>query len=224
MQKEARIYTIKIILQCILGLLLFLLGSHFKIDERGIIYFFIYFAMAIVSSFIIYKINAETLGYRNKIKSNAPLWDKILASLLWFLMFYLIYFIAGVESINSKTIGVLFMLGIILQFLSSFLTLWALIFNTYLESTSRIQRDRNQKVIKVGPYKIIRHPTYAAILVWCLAISLIFTTKNVIITAIVIGVITIIRTILEDNMLKKELEGYYEYTKEVKYRIIPFIW
>jgi protein-S-isoprenylcysteine O-methyltransferase Ste14 len=44
------------------------------------------------------------------------------------------------------------------------------------------------------------------------------------IPAIIIIVIVIIRTYLEDETLKKELTGYIEYSKKVKYRIIPFIW
>lgn len=38
------------------------------------------------------------------------------------------------------------------------------------------------------------------------------------------AVIIIIRTALEDNMLKDGLEGYFEYTKQTRYRLIPFIW
>ncbi len=34
----------------------------------------------------------------------------------------------------------------------------------------------------------------------------------------------IIRTTLEDRMLQNELEGYAEYTREMRYRLIPGVW
>ena len=37
-------------------------------------------------------------------------------------------------------------------------------------------------------------------------------------------VIIIVRLLDEEKLLTKELPGYDEYKKKVKYRIIPFVW
>lgn len=102
--------------------------------------------------------------------------------------------------------------------------LWALTANTFLESTARIQRDRNQTVCKNGPYKIIRHPMYTTIIIWYFSIALTFETTFVSIISVIIVAVIIIRTYLEDQLLINELLGYVQYTNETKYRLIPFIW
>jgi protein-S-isoprenylcysteine O-methyltransferase Ste14 len=53
---------------------------------------------------------------------------------------------------------------------------------------------------------------------------MVFPTPRVIVCTIIIAVIIIFRIYLEDKMLQNELKGYKEYTKKVKYRLIPFIW
>ena len=53
---------------------------------------------------------------------------------------------------------------------------------------------------------------------------MIFETKLVLIISIIIAGLIVIRTYLEDKMLKEKLNGYEEYSHEVKYRLIPFIW
>ena len=96
--------------------------------------------------------------------------------------------------------------------------------NTFLESTARIQRDRNQKVCTTGPYSVVRHPAYSALILNCIGLSLIFPYVSVWICMAITAVIIIIRTALEDRMLKEGLDGYFEYTKQTRYRLIPFIW
>ncbi len=125
---------------------------------------------------------------------------------------------------ETSQFDILYWIGIVLYIIATIFTLRSMIVNTFLESTARLQTDRKQIVCKEGPYSIVRHPTYLSILIWCMSISLIFPSKYVILIAVVIGVIIVIRTYLEDNMLKIGLEGYMDYTREVRYRLIPFIW
>jgi protein-S-isoprenylcysteine O-methyltransferase Ste14 len=100
----------------------------------------------------------------------------------------------------------------------------ALVVNTYLESTARIQTDRDQQVISTGVYGVVRHPTYLAVLLSALGISLVFSTLYVCLIAVIVGAIIILRTYLEDKMLKERLDGYMEYAQNVRYRLIPGIW
>lgn len=120
-----------------------------------------------------YLVNQQTLSERNKRNTNSPIWDKILLGIFWLLSFFIIYLVAGIEaSATSKPLNLPFVFSMILYVLSGVISLWALVTNVFLESTVRIQADRNQKVCKSGPYKIVRHPTYTAIIIWYLSISL----------------------------------------------------
>jgi protein-S-isoprenylcysteine O-methyltransferase Ste14 len=39
-----------------------------------------------------------------------------------------------------------------------------------------------------------------------------------------IGILFVIRTALEDRTLQKELPGYQEYALRVRYRLLPGVW
>ena len=94
--------------------------------------------------------------------------------------------------------------------------------NTYLSRTIKVQE--NQKVIDTGLYGIVRHPMYMATTVLFLAMPLVLASPISFI--IMLGYIPVIakRIKNEEKVLEEGLEGYAEYKKKVKYRILPFIW
>ena len=94
--------------------------------------------------------------------------------------------------------------------------------NVYLARTVSVQED--QKVIDTGLYGAVRHPMYMATLLLFLSMPLVL--GSVISFAVVLLYIPIIvfRIRGEEKFLEKELPGYAEYKKKVKYRLIPFIW
>lgn len=225
MDKKAIIYLVRLAIQKILGLMCYLLGSSWVLNQRSSIYFSIYIVGSLVLGLSMFMINSKTLAERNKINTNSPKWDKILLGVFWLLEFFVIYFFAGYEANKlTENVDFIYWIGIILNILSGVITLRAMIVNTFLESTARIQHDREQTVCEDGPYRVVRHPTYLSIMISSIGIYMIFPTPRVIVCTIIIAVIIIFRTYLEDKMLQNELKGYKEYTKKVKYRLMPFIW
>ena len=94
--------------------------------------------------------------------------------------------------------------------------------NTYLSRTIKVQE--NQKVIDTGLYGIVRHPMYMASTVLFLAMPLVLASP--ISFFIMLGYLPVIakRIRNEEKVLEEGLEGYSEYKKKVKYRILPLIW
>ena len=94
--------------------------------------------------------------------------------------------------------------------------------NTYLSRTIEVQE--NQKVIDTGLYGIVRHPMYMATTVLFLAMPLVLASP--ISFFIMLGYIPVIakRIKNEEKVLEEGLEGYSDYKKKVKYRILPYIW
>ena len=94
--------------------------------------------------------------------------------------------------------------------------------NTYLSRTIEVQE--NQKVIDTGLYGIVRHPMYLATTVLFLSMPLVLGSPFSFM--IMLGYIPVIakRIRNEESVLEDGLEGYAEYKKHVKYRIIPYIW
>lgn len=102
--------------------------------------------------------------------------------------------------------------------------MWAevLMENTYLARTIKV--TEGQKVIDTGLYGIIRHPMYTASLILFLSMPLVLGSLISFFVFLFYPILIICRIINEEKFLEKELNGYKEYKKKVKYRLIPFIW
>lgn len=94
--------------------------------------------------------------------------------------------------------------------------------NAYLSRTIEIQE--NQKVIDTGLYGIVRHPMYSATLVLFLSMPLILGSIYSFLIFLIYPLVIVKRIKYEELLLETELEGYSEYQKKVRYRLIPFVW
>ena len=94
--------------------------------------------------------------------------------------------------------------------------------NTYLSRTIKV--EENQKVIDTGLYSVVRHPMYIITILLFLSITLILGSVISFLIFLVYPLIIGIRIKNEEEVLEKELQGYTEYKKKVKYRLIPLIW
>lgn len=115
--------------------------------------------------------------------------------------------------------------GVALFIAGQALFTWSMLVNPFFEMTARLQRDCGHRVIDTGPYAIVRHPGYTgAIASYAVATPLILGSWWALAPAAVAVVSLLVRTILEDRMLRAELEGYAEYCDRVENRLLPFIW
>ncbi|MCH5255439.1 MAG: isoprenylcysteine carboxylmethyltransferase family protein [Lachnospiraceae bacterium] len=94
--------------------------------------------------------------------------------------------------------------------------------NTYLSRTIEVQE--NQKVIDTGLYGIVRHPMYSVTILLFLSMPLVLGSLISFVIFLVYPAILSKRIRNEEEVLEKELTGYTEYKKKVKYKVIPFIW
>lgn len=94
--------------------------------------------------------------------------------------------------------------------------------NAYLSRTVEVQE--NQKVVDTGLYGIIRHPMYSATILLYLAMPIVLGSWFSFLVMLLYPIIIVFRIRNEEKVLEQGLEGYSEYKKRVKYRLIPFIW
>ena len=94
--------------------------------------------------------------------------------------------------------------------------------NAYLSRTVEVQDG--QKVISAGLYGIVRHPMYLATLFMFLPLPLVLGSLWGLIPFSLYPIAIIVRIINEEKVLTNELEGYQDYKKKVKYRLIPLVW
>jgi len=94
--------------------------------------------------------------------------------------------------------------------------------NIYLSRSVSVQKD--QKVISTGLYGIVRHPMYLATLFMFLPIPLILGSFWGLIPFSIYPILIVVRILNEEKILTESLNGYAEYKKKVKHRLIPFLW
>ncbi len=94
--------------------------------------------------------------------------------------------------------------------------------NAYLSRTVEVQEG--QKVVSTGLYGIVRHPMYLATLLMFLPMPLILQSLWGLCVFGWYAILIIIRILGEEKLLASELDGYTDYKKKVRYRLIPFVW
>ena len=94
--------------------------------------------------------------------------------------------------------------------------------NTYLSRTVEVQDG--QKVIDTGLYGVVRHPMYSVTIVLFLSMPLVLGSVISFVIFLAYPILIAKRIRNEETVLEKGLEGYTEYKKKVKYKIIPFVW
>ena len=94
--------------------------------------------------------------------------------------------------------------------------------NTYLSRTIQVQEG--QKVVDTGLYGIVRHPMYAVTVLLFLSMPIVLGSLYAFLIFLAYPFIIAKRIKGEEALLEKELDGYIEYKKKVKYRLIPWVW
>ncbi len=157
---------------------------------------------------------------------NVKGWDQVimtLYSVVLLIMLVLASFDAGRMGWSQVPLVVMLMgwLGLVL----AYVLVWrVMVENTFLSERVRIQQERGHQVITTGPYKIVRHPMYAGIILAMFSLPLALGSWWALTPAVLIVGLFIIRTALEDRTLTDELPGYQQYTQQVRYRLIPGVW
>ena len=93
--------------------------------------------------------------------------------------------------------------------------------NAYLSRTIGVQE--NQKVVYSGLYGIVRHPMYSATIFLFLSMPLVLGSLPSFVIMLAYIPIIVKRIRNEETVLLKGLDGYADYCRKVRYRIIPFV-
>jgi protein-S-isoprenylcysteine O-methyltransferase Ste14 len=94
--------------------------------------------------------------------------------------------------------------------------------NSYAGATIQVEAD--QKLATRGLYSLVRHPMYAGNVLLMVGIPLALGSYWTLLLVAPIVVVLIFRILDEEKMLVHELAGYPEYTHQVRYRLLPYVW
>ena len=204
-----------------IGALLFIPACSFEY-WNGWLFMVLLFVPMFIAGIILMIKNPELLRKRLNAKEKENEQKEVI--LYSGLMFFSGFIIAGLNYKYNwiEVPNIVVIISSILFIIAYILYAEVLRENTYLSRTIEVQE--NQKVVDTGMYGIVRHPMYAVTI-------LLFLTMPLILGSIISFIIFLIYPFIigkriknEEEVLEKDLKGYTEYKKKVKYKLIPFIW
>lgn len=179
----------------------------------------------VLSGWLLFRRRPELLEERLTTASNVPRWDRSIArgNRILLPIFLATALDAGrfewsampmvVRAIG--TAAVIAAIGVIY---------WCAAANHFLSARSRIQSERGHTVVQHGPYRFVRHPMYASRIVLTMGVALILGSWIALVPAVLIALLLVLRTSLEDRLLTTELPGYRQYAEHVPERLVPGLW
>jgi protein-S-isoprenylcysteine O-methyltransferase Ste14 len=183
-------------------------------------------AWVIATAWAILRAHPALLAERLGPRGDSQRWDIFILSTMGLLQL-LRYVLAGLDHRMGWTTTfpqVLQIAGLLLAALGSALAVWATGSNAFFSQVVRLQADRGQRVVDSGPYAWVRHPAYFGLLLVDLSLPLLLNSLPALGIGLLEAVLLIVRTRLEDDLLRADLDGYAEYAQRVRTRLLPGIW
>lgn len=205
----------------LVGLLIFLPAGTLHYDKGWLLMGLLFVPMLIAGFVMLFK-SPNFLAKRLDAKEKQATQKGVLA--LSGLMFIAGFVIAGLDyrfGWSKMPLGVTIASSVL--FLLAY-ALYAEVMreNAYLSRTIKV--EKGQTVVDTGLYGIVRHPMYMATILLFLMMPVVLGSWYALIAFAFYPAIIVIRLKDEEDLLTRELPGYAEYKKKVKYRILPFVW
>jgi protein-S-isoprenylcysteine O-methyltransferase Ste14 len=179
-----------------------------------------------LSALLLARVNPMIYRARSRFQPGTKKWDLALLAVLFPAMIAEIPLATldagrmGWSDVPLWVIGT----GYILLIGGIAVTAWAQAVNPFFEPGVRIQTERAQRVITSGPYRVVRHPGYIAAIAMFIGIPLALASWWAPLPAALAIALLVVRTSLEDRLLKAELSGYVDYARRTRYRLLPRLW
>jgi protein-S-isoprenylcysteine O-methyltransferase Ste14 len=167
---------------------------------------------------------ASRLG--RPVQPGQPTWDRIF--LLTFIPIWcgwLVLMALDAQRWRTSEVPTAFnVAGAALVIAGFFATLVVFRENSFAAPVVRVQSEREQRLIDTGPYALVRHPMYASGALYLAGMPLLLGSWYglLVVPLMILGMAA--RAVLEERLLERELPGYSEYMKRVRYRMIPGVW
>ena len=193
---------------------------------QGWLYFGLTVA-SLVATYITLRHHHDLVQERLKAGPGIKSWDRVywvLSTPLWFIMVIIAALDAGRYGWGPKVPTSVVVAGAVFYALGQGLFLWAKAVNSFFSPVVRIQTERGQTVCREGPYRFVRHPGYLSGIIFGPAGPLVLGSFWALIPAVLAAVLLAVRTALEDKTLQAELPGYIDYTRQVRFKLIPGVW
>jgi protein-S-isoprenylcysteine O-methyltransferase Ste14 len=179
-----------------------------------------------VSALVLARVNPVIYRARSRFQPGTKRWDKALLAVILPAMVAILP-VAALDAgrFHWSTVPAWVVLSGYVAVLAGIpVTAWAQAVNPFFEPGVRIQSERHQRVIDTGPYRFMHHPGYIAALLLFFGMALALGSFWALIPAALAATILVLRTSWEDRLLRVELPGYDDYSRRVRWRLVPGMW
>ncbi|MBL8918000.1 MAG: isoprenylcysteine carboxylmethyltransferase family protein [Myxococcaceae bacterium] len=168
--------------------------------------------------------NPEVVAERAKLHKDTKGFDKVMV-LMMTLTTFAVFLVAGLDARQGwSPLGWgWWVLGGVLYLLSMVPTAAAMVANARLATTVRVESS-GHALATGGPYRWVRHPFYAGLLLQYPALALLLGSAWALVPAAAAIGVLVVRTWLEDRTLRRDLPGYEAYALRTRFRLIPHVW
>ncbi len=183
-------------------------------------------AILAANALVILPTSPELAAERSRVAQNTKDWDRV-AVVLIFLSGAGVFLVSGLDERfgwSPAPALAIHVAALIVIFLAQAVFTWAMASNRFFAKTVRIQEERAHTVVSRGPYRFVRHPGYTANIVTMFAVAVLLGSLWALIPGALSALAFIVRTALEDRTLQRELGGYADYARQVRYRLVPGVW
>jgi protein-S-isoprenylcysteine O-methyltransferase Ste14 len=205
----------------VMGLLFFASAGTFRFWQAWVFMAILFIPMFFVLVYL-WRNDRALLERRMRAREKEP--SQKLSSKISIVFYTLAFLIPGLDyRFAWSSVPVVFVvIADVIVFLGYMLFFLVLRENSYASRVVEIEKE--QRVISTGPYAIVRHPMYVAALMIFLLSPMALGSLWALTAMMPVTFLIVIRIKDEERLLTANLLGYEEYTRRVKYRLLPLLW
>jgi protein-S-isoprenylcysteine O-methyltransferase Ste14 len=115
-------------------------------------------------------------------------------------------------------------LGLAMLLLTTGFIMWVMRENSFAAPVVKVQTERGHRVVSTGPYAWVRHPMYSGTILFFVGVPLLLGSWWGVALSPLFVILFAIRSGIEERALIAGLPGYADYTRRVRYRLVPGLW